>query len=96
MAWHTTESGKRVKGFYQFTDLSTAIDCPGPGTAVAIQAEAGDIRVRFDGVAPTSSVGQLIVENSICYFAGDLSRVLIIGAEGGAIANIHVFQDAIE
>ena len=91
MAQRTIEQGRRVKGYYQFTDITDAIGIPGPGESVAIQAELGDLRVRFDGVAPTASIGQLIVDGSTCYFSGDLSRVLLIEAENTAVANIHVF-----
>lgn len=91
MAQKTSEQGRDVKGYYQRTDITSAIGIPGPGEAVSIQAELGDLRVRFDGVAPTASIGQLIVENSTCYFAGDLSKVQIIEVDNTAVANIHVF-----
>ena len=91
MAQRTIEQGRRVKGYYQETDITVAIGVPGPGEAVSIQAELGDLRVRFDGVDPTSSVGQLIIQGSTCYFAGDLSRVRLIEVDNTAVANIHVF-----
>jgi len=91
MSQRTIEQGRQVKGYYQRTDITSAIGVPGPGEAVAIQAELGDLRVRFDGIAPTSSVGQLIIEGSTCYFAGDLSRVRLIETEITSVANIHVF-----
>ncbi len=91
MALRTTECGRHVKGYYQRTDITVAIGVPGPGEAVAIQAELGDLRVRFDGVAPTSTVGHLIVDGAICYFTGDLSGVRIIEVDNTAVANIHVY-----
>lgn len=96
MAQRTIEQGRRVKGYYQYTDVTVAIGVPGPGEAVSIQAELGDIRVRFDGVAPTASVGQLIVDGATCYFAGDLSRVKIIEVDNTAVVNVHVFGPPLE
>lgn len=95
MAQKTTEQGRYVKGFYQL-DASSVVAIPGPGQACSIQAEGGDLRVRFDGVEPDATTGQLIVENSVCYFAGDLSRVSVIAADGTGQANVHVFGASLE
>ena len=95
MSVRTSEQGREVKGFYQLSSIDgAAVGTPGPGEAISIQAEAGDLRVRFDGEDPDATTGQLIVENSICYFAGNLMDVRIIGVDGAAIANIHVFGRA--
>lgn len=95
MAQKTTEQGRYVKGFYQL-DAAAVVEIPGPGQACSIQAEGGDLRVRFDGTDPTTTVGQLIVENSVCYFSGDLSRVSVIAANGTGTANVHVFGASLE
>ena len=92
MAQRTSEQGREVKGFYQLTTIDAeAVGSPGPGEAISIQAEAGDLRVRFDDVDPDATTGQLIVENSICYFAGDLLKVRIIAVDSNGIANIHTY-----
>ena len=92
MAQKTIEQGRYIKGFYQLTSIDAeAVGAPGPGEAISIQAEASELRVRLDGQDPDASTGQIVHENSILYFAGDLSLVRIIGVDGAAIANIHVF-----
>lgn len=92
MAQRTSEQGREVKGFYQLTAIDlAAVGSPGPGEAISIQAEADALRVRFDGIDPDSTTGTLIAENSICYFAGNLLNVRIIGVSASSIANIHTF-----
>lgn len=92
MAQRTSEQGREVKGFYQLASIdAAAVGSPGPGEAISIQAELGDLRVRFDGTDPDSTTGQLIVQNSTCYFAGNLLLVRIIGVTGASIANIHTY-----
>ena len=92
MAQRTSEQGREVKGFYQLTTIDAeAVGSPGPGEAISIQAEGDALRVRFDGQDPDASTGLLVAENSICYFAGNLLLVRIIGVSVDSIANIHTF-----
>ena len=92
MAQRTSEQGREVKGFYQLSSIdAAAVGSPGPGEAISIQAEGDALRVRLDGIDPDASTGLLIAENSICYFAGDLLLVRIIGVSGASIANIHTY-----
>lgn len=92
MAQKTSEQGRVVIGFYQLSSIdAAAVNSPGPGEAISIQAEAGPLRVRLDGIAPDANTGQLVVENSILYFAGNLLLVKIIGVNGASIANIHTY-----
>src|SRR5262252_4861460 len=70
------------------------------GTGVALRnanfavitAESQSLRWRDDGTAPTASVGNLIVTGTAPFeYFGNLSGLQLIGAAGGAIANISQY-----
>lgn len=56
-----------------------------------IQAETQALRYRDDGVAPTTSVGQLIPAGATLEYTGDINNIQLINATAGAIANITYY-----
>jgi hypothetical protein len=92
MGIQTFEVSKTCTGFHQMPDLSSAEQCPGVGTRAIIQAEGDNLRYRMDGVAPTASVGNLLLENQTVELHGDLSLIYIITATSGGSANVHTFR----
>lgn len=88
----TQELAKQCSGFFNLPTLSSAQQCPGVGSCAIIQAEGDNLRYRMDGVAPTSSTGALLLENTSVQINGDLSQLYIIETTGGGSANIHVFK----
>jgi len=91
----TVEIGRTVTGYHQVTNLATAIQCPGVGSVVTIQAENQDIRYRPDGVDPTGSVGVLLLAGqthtlSVPY--GEIARIHLIQSAPGAILNVIAFK----
>ena len=85
-------------GYEQFSTAtlaaSTALNVPATARYAWIQAEGEDLRMRADGVAPTSAVGMLISVNSDGWWANlsDLSGIRLIRTASGAIANVHYFK----
>lgn len=75
--------GSGVLGAAQNLSVISGANC------AVIQAEAQNLRWRDDGVAPTASVGQLILTgtNGLEYF-GDLTKIQIIAAQAGGICNV--------
>lgn len=64
---------------------------PAP-TWVLIQAEAQDLRYRDDGFNPSGPVGMLIKAGDTLCYAGDLTKIKLVAATAGAIANILYYQ----
>ena len=86
------EVGKTCRGFSTFSTTS-AVGCPSPNaTTVMFQPEGQNIRWRADGVAPTTTVGFLVVAGTTVCFTGDLSKVQFIGVAGGGTLNISTFE----
>lgn len=56
-----------------------------------IQAEAQALRFRDDGIDPTTSVGMLIPAGTSIDYTGDLSKIRLINAVAGAIANVSYY-----
>lgn len=93
----------KALGYFQETALGGVKPLPGLSTArgtsqqsrfisgALIQAEAQDIRWRDDGTDPTTTVGNLIKANTTLEFQGDLDKFRMIGAVGGAIANVSYY-----
>ena len=63
---------------------------PKPTTAL-IQAETQGLRWRDDGTDPTTSVGMLIPAGQTLEYAGPLTKLRLINATAGAIANISYY-----
>ncbi|RQZ14051.1 hypothetical protein DIE15_19240 [Burkholderia sp. Bp9031] len=80
-------------GYQQLTNLTSVGSLtPPPGARIAsIQAEAGSIRYRDDGTAPTATVGMLINAGGGVDYNGSLSAVKLIAATTGAIANVSYY-----
>jgi hypothetical protein len=66
---------------------------PAGATMMAVQAETANIRYRDDGVAPTSSIGQLLVsgQNPMLY-TGTLSAIQFIAATGSPILDVSFYR----
>ena len=84
-----------VTGYHQVTVLSSAVDCPGSGSVVMIQAEAQSLRYRMDGIDPTASVGHLLLANNaitINMGSGRIQDIRVIEAVAGGILNVTSFR----
>jgi hypothetical protein len=77
------------------TAQSLSVPAPGAGNYglyAVIQSNAGTIRWRDDGVAPTATVGMLIPSGGELLYAGDLYKIqLIDGGSGTPIADISYY-----
>jgi hypothetical protein len=83
-----------IAGFEQIASLSASTSLPFTGIAgdclgVRVQAETQNVRMRTDGTAPTSSVGEILYSGDppTEYF-GDLSKVRFIEATASAKLNV--------
>ena len=79
------EVGRVPNGYHQIPNASivAAYTCPGNGRIVTIQADGGGVRYRPDGVAPTNTVGVLLLDKEI--------HTLIMG-EKGKIQDIKIIE----
>jgi hypothetical protein len=94
MAAPVQVQGRTPLGFVQMTGMSgsTALTSIPTGAKLAlIQAEAQTIRWRDDGTAPTASIGMTIAATVMLVYDGNLSRIRLIEATGGAIANVSYY-----
>jgi hypothetical protein len=85
-------------GYVQLTNLTaaTALTVPAGASLAIIQAEAQPIRWRDDGADPTASVGMyLSVGQELQYSGAQLSRLKLIAATAGAIANITFYRQGV-
>lgn len=66
---------------------------PPGATAAFLQAETASVRYRDDGGAPTTAIGNLIV-NGIpgIFYAGTLSKLQFIGASGSPLLDISFYR----
>ena len=80
-------------GYQQITNLtsSTELTVPAGATLALIVPETQNVRWRDDGVAPTASVGMLVVANSSMSYDGDLQKIRFIAATSGAILNVSYY-----
>ena len=80
-------------GYQQITSLSssTALTVPAGATLALIVPETQNVRWRDDGVAPTASVGMLVVANSSMSYDGDLKSIRFIAATAGAVLNVSYY-----
>ena len=57
-----------------------------------LQAEGQNVRWRDDGIAPTATVGMLLIAGSDPYpYDGVLTNIRFIQAAGGAILNVSFY-----
>ena len=80
-------------GYQQITSLtsSTALTVPAGASLALIVPETQNVRWRDDGVAPTASVGMLVVANSSMSYDGDLQKIRFIAATAGAVLNVSYY-----
>jgi hypothetical protein len=64
---------------------------PASAAYALIQAEAQNVRWRDDGVAPTASVGNLLLVGSSMVYEKKLSAIQFISAVAGAIVNVNFY-----
>jgi len=92
----------KVVSFEQLASLgsSTALTVPGvavgTGTrpkvkAALISADGQSVRVRFDGTAPTATIGHLIANGDHLFVEADLSNIRIIQTAATAVVNVTYF-----
>jgi hypothetical protein len=82
-----------AKGLGDGTDPASglAVSIPaGSGTYVVVEAEAGAVRWRDDGTAPTATQGQILGAGSVLTFSGRLSRLKFIAVLGGVGTKVNV------
>lgn len=88
-------------GYQQISDLSSAVGLTVPtltpngsntkANFALIIAETQNVRWRDDGVAPTASVGMLLVAGVPLQYDGDLSKIKFIEATASAKLNISYY-----
>jgi hypothetical protein len=94
----SVEIPREVVGYYQHAagDIDTAkVVKTGGGSVVLIQAEAQSVRLRFDGVNPTATVGHLLTAGSsitVNIGANKAQEIRAIGTVANAILNVHSFR----
>lgn len=87
-----------VAGFQQISAAtlaaSTALTIPGTATFAIVQAEAGDVRWRDDGTAPTGAIGMLLEQGQSMILAGtSITNAHFIEATGsGANLNVSYYK----
>lgn len=86
----------RCLGFQQLTvsSVSLSLTVPANSLYAYIAVDAQPIRMRLDGVAPTSVIGQPFVANDAIFLAGSdlLNKCRVIRSGGvDSILNIHYF-----
>lgn len=75
---------------FSLTVPGVANNGPTPRWAL-IQAETQGLRWRDDGTDPTTSVGMLIPAGQTLEYYGPLSRLRLINATAGAVANVTYY-----
>lgn len=91
----TVEAARDVIGYYQLTTLNAAVQVPGNGAVVMLQAEAQDLRYDPTGGTPTSSVGILLAAGQTHILnvgSGNISTIKVIETAGGGILNVVTFR----
>lgn len=90
------EIGRKPISYTKMDSLATAQACPGGlanGSMVTIQGEAQPIRYRPDGVAPTSTVGVLLLDGQMHTLITDaIEDIQIIETAVGGIAHVTVYK----
>jgi hypothetical protein len=63
----------------------------GPGFAV-IQSNAGAVRWRDDGVAPTAAIGMLLPSGGELTYVGDMTALKFISSSGAPILDVALYD----
>jgi len=97
MAQNVIQHPMEPLGFVQLTGLTTAQgleSIPSGATVVWLQASVQGVRVRFDGIDPTASVGSLIVagQEGVLICLTDLTKIRVINDTAGAVLNVSYFR----
>lgn len=72
---------------------AVALTVPNFATFALIQVFTKNVRVRFDGSTPTSTVGNLLYAGDAGFWAtSDLSKVRLIEVEASATAFVSYFK----
>lgn len=82
-------------GYTQVTSVSasTALPtAPAQSRMVLIQPESQNIRWRDDGVAPTATVGTLLIANDVLHYSGDFSAFRMIEVTASAKVNVTYYK----
>ena len=85
----TTAVSSSGSGLTLNVTYGTTNTVPPSATMALIFAEAQNLRWRDDGVAPTSTVGNLIASGTSYLYQGNLANVQVIQATSGSIANVQ-------
>jgi hypothetical protein len=80
------------KGYFQMTTLSAALNVPGSGRIKWIVPETQAVRIRDDGVDPTTTVGFLIPVGVCFKYNGDPNALKVIEAVAGAVLNVLTYE----
>ena len=84
-------------GYQQLTGISSAtpLTVPPGANFALIQAEAQNVRWRDDGVAPTTTVGMLMLTtDKAMEYSGPLGSLKLIAATAGAIVNVSYYKSS--
>ncbi len=80
-------------GYQQITPTSVqSLTVPAGANQALLVAEVQGIRIRDDGVAPTTSVGWLLPVNVPFLYTGTLTAVQVINATSGGILNVLYYK----
>lgn len=84
------------KGFESIADVSgaTGLTVPAGANLALIDATSQDVRWRDDGVAPTDTVGTLLLKNTPFEYSGNLSAIQFIEITSGAALNVSYYAIA--
>jgi len=89
------QTGLEALGYTQITNLAAAVGLgtiPAGTEVVMLQCETQNVRYRDDGTNPTSSVGMILVTNTIYTFTvAQLAAMKFIEAAASAKLNITYY-----
>ena len=82
------------RGFQSITDLSVAVGLtvPSGSTTTIVNVETSSVRWRDDGVAPTATVGMLLLPGQTLIYNGNLSAIQFIDVTSGAAIVANFYQ----
>jgi hypothetical protein len=89
-------------GYGQVTSLSAAAHLPSVGSpsqvppaadTAFIVAQTQNVRWRDDGVAPTATIGQLLVAGTPLVYTGDLATIQFIEVTASAALNVGYYKN---
>lgn len=80
-------------GYQQLTSLAsaTALTVPVGSTYAMLQAETQAVRMRDDGVNPTTATGMRLMADTVHWYTGSLSAVRLIEETASAKVNVSYY-----